>query len=54
MIFHEVETLGGDGGVIAIDRQGNISMPFNTPGMYRGWVKEGGTIHTAIFAEGDE
>jgi L-asparaginase / beta-aspartyl-peptidase len=54
MIFHEVETLGGDGGVIAIDNQGNISMPFNTPGMYRGWVKEGGNIQTAIFAEGGE
>ncbi len=28
--------LGGDGGVIAIDAQGNISMPFNCDGMYRG------------------
>lgn len=49
MIFHEVETLGGDGGVIAIDKDGNIAMPFNTPGMYRGWVKEGDEIQTAIF-----
>jgi len=28
--------LGGTGGLVAIDRQGNVAMPFNTPGMYRG------------------
>ncbi len=27
--------LGGDGGLIAVDKQGNITMPFNTEGMYR-------------------
>ena len=32
---------GGSGGIIALDRNGNIAMPFNTEGMYRGWVKEG-------------
>ena len=30
---------GGSGGVIAMDAKGNISMPFNTKGMYRGYVK---------------
>ena len=30
---------GGDGGVIAVDREGNIAMPFNSTGMYRGYVK---------------
>lgn len=29
---------GGSGGLIALDAKGNISMPFNTPGMYRGYV----------------
>ncbi|MGO1541659.1 MAG: isoaspartyl peptidase/L-asparaginase family protein [Luteimonas sp.] len=43
---------GGDGGVIAVDAQGNISMPFNTSGMYRGWVGADGGRGTAIF--GDE
>jgi beta-aspartyl-peptidase (threonine type) len=32
---------GGDGGLIAIDKYGNIEMPFNTSGMYRGYAKEG-------------
>ena len=32
---------GGAGGVVALDRYGNISMPFNTSGMYRGWRKPG-------------
>lgn len=30
---------GGEGGLIAIDRYGNIEMPFNSSGMYRGWAK---------------
>jgi beta-aspartyl-peptidase (threonine type) len=30
---------GGSGGIIALDQYGNISMPFNTEGMYRGWAK---------------
>lgn len=41
--------LGGDGGLIAIDAHGNISMEFNTAGMYRGFVKEGEEIQLAIF-----
>ncbi len=32
---------GGTGGLIALDGQGNITMPFNTAGMYRGYVKPG-------------
>jgi len=30
---------GGDGGIVALDKYGNISMPFNTAGMYRGYSK---------------
>lgn len=30
---------GGEGGLIAIDKYGNIEMPFNSSGMYRGWAK---------------
>jgi beta-aspartyl-peptidase (threonine type) len=32
---------GGTGGIIAVDYLGNVAMPFNTPGMYRGYVKPG-------------
>jgi len=42
---------GGDGGAIALDRDGNIAMPFNTPGMYRAWIKPDGTRGTAIFRD---
>jgi L-asparaginase / beta-aspartyl-peptidase len=47
-----VGELGGTGGVIAIDRQGRVAMPFNTPGMYRGYRLATGASTTAIF--GDE
>ena len=42
---------GGDGGVVAVDREGNIAMPFNSTGMYRGYVKAGREPYTAIFRE---
>ncbi|MFM8338355.1 MAG: isoaspartyl peptidase/L-asparaginase family protein, partial [Opitutaceae bacterium] len=45
----KVEALGGDGGVIAIDRHGNVALPFNTPGMYRGHRLEGRAAEIAIF-----
>ena len=40
--------LGADGGVIAIDRQGHIAMPFNTPGMYRGYIDQDGRAVVAL------
>lgn len=43
--------IGGSGGLIAIDRKGNIALPFNTPGMYRGFFMDGGQLETAIFQE---
>jgi beta-aspartyl-peptidase (threonine type) len=45
------EGKGGDGGAIAIDQNGTIVMPFNTTGMYRGWVNPDGSRGTAIFAD---
>ncbi len=44
-----VPALGGDGGAIALDRDGNIAMPFNTSGMYRGWINPDGSRGTAVF-----
>lgn len=51
VIMRDVPALGGDGGVIALDAAGNISLPFNTSGMYRGWVRPDGSRGTAIFNE---
>ncbi len=39
MVMKRLVALGGDGGLIAVDKDGNIAMPFNTDGMYRGWKK---------------
>ncbi|MGA7615495.1 MAG: isoaspartyl peptidase/L-asparaginase [Thermoanaerobaculia bacterium] len=44
-------TVGGDGGVIAMDAKGNISMPFNTEGMYRGYIRADGTPHVFIYGD---
>ena len=51
VINGEVVALGGDGGAIVLDASGSIAMPFNTPGMYRGWIKPDGSRGTAIFRD---
>ncbi|UNK51207.1 isoaspartyl peptidase/L-asparaginase [Lysobacter sp. S4-A87] len=43
-----VPAAGGDGGAIAMDRQGNIAMPFNSGSMFRGWIRTDGSRGTAI------
>jgi beta-aspartyl-peptidase (threonine type) len=53
VIMKIVPEHGGDGGVIALDADGNIAMPFNTSGMYRAWVKPDGSRGTAIFRDQD-
>ncbi|RKH50841.1 isoaspartyl peptidase/L-asparaginase [Corallococcus interemptor] len=42
---------GGEGGVIAMDRQGHVATPFNSSGMYRGYIGEDGTPTVAIFQQ---
>ncbi|MFC7301998.1 isoaspartyl peptidase/L-asparaginase family protein [Cognatiluteimonas weifangensis] len=46
-----VPAAGGDGGVIALDVEGNIAMPFNTAGMYRAWIGPDGRRGVAIFRD---
>ncbi len=41
----------GEGGVIALDREGNYAMPFNSEGMFRGCVTEDGRLYVAIYPE---
>ncbi len=45
----KVGKLGGTGGLIALDREGNFAMPFNTSGMYRGSVNAEGKISVEIY-----
>jgi len=47
----KVAKLGGDGGVVAIDKDGNVAMPFNTPGMYRAFRLSTGKSAVEIFGE---
>jgi L-asparaginase / beta-aspartyl-peptidase len=49
MIMKRLPALGGDGGLIAVDKYGNIAMPFCTEGMYRGYIKEGGKPMVKIY-----
>lgn len=54
-VVAEVGTMGGDGGVILVSKDGDAVFSMNTPGMYRGRATSGGTNEVAIFAgEGEE
>jgi len=41
IIKEKLKSKGGSGGFIGVDYLGNVAMPFNTPGMYRGFAKPG-------------
>ncbi len=49
VVHRKLPLLDGDGGMIAIDRNGNIVLDFNCTGMYRGSVGADGVLSTAIF-----
>lgn len=51
LIMKKVPALGGDGGLIALDKDGNVAMPFNTAGMYRGTVTSDGKIEVLIYKD---
>jgi L-asparaginase / beta-aspartyl-peptidase len=51
VIHQKLKNLGGEGGLIAIDSKGNISMPFNSDGMYRGMKKSGQDFVVEIWAD---
>lgn len=51
MIMKKVPQLGGDGGLIAVDKDGNVAMPFNTAGMYRGYIKSDGKAVVKIYED---
>ena len=48
-VLDKVAKLGGTGGLIAIDREGNLALPFNTSGMYRGHVDPSGQFVVEIY-----
>ncbi|RZU39626.1 beta-aspartyl-peptidase (threonine type) [Edaphobacter modestus] len=51
VVQKELGAIHGDGGVIAVAPDGQLAWSFNTPGMYRGRVVEGGAIEVKIYAD---
>jgi beta-aspartyl-peptidase (threonine type) len=51
MIHNKLPNLGGDGGLVGVDKDGNITMQFNSAGMYRGYIKSNGERKVAIFKD---
>jgi L-asparaginase / beta-aspartyl-peptidase len=49
VINQEIPSMGGNGGAIAVGSDGTIAMPYNTQGMYRGWIGADGVPHVAIY-----
>ncbi len=44
-------SIAGEGGLIAVDANGNVSLPMNSEGMYRGWMTEGGKMTVEIYGD---
>ncbi len=51
VIHDKLTDLGGTGGVIALDAEGNVAMPFNTSGMYRGTIDAEGNVTVDIYRD---
>ncbi|MGE8378566.1 MAG: isoaspartyl peptidase/L-asparaginase family protein [Sphingobacterium sp.] len=48
-VIDRIGKMGGDGGMIVMDKEGHVAMPFNTEGMYRGTVTKEGTVKVEIY-----
>ena len=51
VVMEKLPALGGSGGIIAVDREGNVAMPFNSEGMYRGFGYAGDAPCVGIYRE---
>jgi beta-aspartyl-peptidase (threonine type) len=51
VVLRKLVAMEGGGGIISINRRGEISMVHNTPGMYRGSIDTNGRLSTAIFKD---
>ncbi|MBE2212036.1 MAG: isoaspartyl peptidase/L-asparaginase [Xanthomonadaceae bacterium] len=47
----DVVRLGGNGGAIVMTANGDFAFPFNTEGMYRGWIDASGQPHVALYVD---
>ena len=51
VIDRQIPKAGGDGGAIGLGADGTVAFPFNTEGMYRGWIGPDGVAHVAIYKD---
>jgi beta-aspartyl-peptidase (threonine type) len=51
VILKQLTQLGGDGGLIAVDKNANIATPFSTEGMYRGYINNEGKAVVKIYKD---
>ena len=49
VVMDKLPTIEGKGGLVAVDAQGNVALPFNTEGMYRGYGRVGEAPVVAIY-----
>lgn len=50
-VIAELKQAGGEAGIIVLDAQGNLAMPFNSPGLYRGCIDANGQAHVFLYPE---
>ncbi len=51
IVMGELKAMGSGAGLVAVDRHGNLALPFNTEGMYRGWAQQDGRLEVRIFED---
>lgn len=51
VVMKKLVKMGGEGGLVAVDKDGNVAMPFNSEGMYRGYVKADGQKVIGIYRD---
>ena len=51
VIQKKIPNLGGDGGIIAVDKNGNFAMEFNTSGMFRATMNDKGELYIGMYKE---
>lgn len=51
VVMDKLVKIGGEGGLIALDAQGNIELPFNSEGMYRASKKQDEEMYIGIYKD---
>ena len=51
VVMEELVEMGGSGGIISLDKDGNVALIFNSESMFRGWVKAGQDPVTGIYKD---